>query len=145
MPYLVKADFKTHLYDEITDAITRADDSIVSEAINTAISEAKSYLSRFNLLQLFGNDATAATVTDLNLKNKVKDMASWYIVRLANPNINMELMRTLYEDALKWLKDVQKGNADPEGWPYKDDNADTAFNENNFVQFSTNTKRDNHY
>jgi len=145
MPYLTPVELKTHIYPEIADAITREDDTIITNAINGAVAEAKSYLSRYDLLQLFGTDIVAATVTDVNLKNKVKDIACWYIVRLANPNINLELSRTLYEDAIKWLKDVQKGYADPEGWPYKADNTSTSFNENNFVQYSSNTKRENHY
>jgi len=117
-----------------------ADFNLVTEAINSAISEAKSYLSRFNRTSLFDG-----TVTDPNLKSKVKDLACWYLIKLANPNIDVAMFRTAYEDARNWFKDIQKGQADPEGWPYVSDDIATDFNENNTVQYSTNMKRENHY
>lgn len=118
---------------------------IVDKAIKTAIAKAKSYLSRFDLLKLFGNHLTTEEVDDENLKSLVKDIACWYLVRLANPNINLELFRTIYEDAITWLVLVQKGGADPEGWPYKEDNADTEYDESSGIQWSSNQKRRQHY
>lgn len=145
MPYLVKADLKTHLYDEITDEITRADDEIVATAISQAIAEAKSYLGRYDLLKLFGNDTTAPEVVDENLKSRVKDVAVWRLVRLSNPNISIELAKTNYDDAITWLRDIQKGIAEPDGWIYKIDDTETKYNENDQVQWHSNHKRHQHY
>lgn len=118
---------------------------IVAKAIQAAVAEAKSYLSRYDLMQLFGDDTTPETIADEHLKNIVKDIACWYLVRLANPNIDMTLFRTIYEDAIKWLVLVQKGQADPEGWPYKPDDPDTDYDESAGIQWSSNTKRRQHY
>ena len=96
MPYLIAGDFDTHLYSEIRGEVIRDDNDILAKAVTSAITEAKSYLSRFDLLKLFGKGEVDATVEDENLKSKVKDIACWYMIKLANPNISMELFRTLY-------------------------------------------------
>lgn len=145
MPFLVQADLKTHLYAEVIDEITREDDSIVDRAIKSAIAEAKSYLSRYDLLKLFGNDVTEPEVLSEHLRNICIDIASWHLVKLCNPNVNMELFKTVYDDAIKFLEKVMKGQADPEGWPYKADDPATTENENSFVQWGSNKKRKNHF
>lgn len=145
MPFLVKADFKSHLYAEVIDNITRADDTVLDTAIKAAVAEAKMYLSRYDLSALFGtngNDPTVSAVYLDHLKNMVKDIAAWHLVKLANPNVDLKLFRTLYEDAIKLLEKIMRGQAVPEGWPYKaDDVATEGYNENASVQFITNTKR----
>jgi hypothetical protein len=80
-----------------------------------------------------------------HLQNVVKDIACWHLVRLANPNVNLELFRTTYEDAIRFLEKVMKGQADPEGWPYKPDNPLTEGNENTGIQWTSNRKRKQHF
>ena len=146
--FLDKSFLKTHVYSEIIDEITRQDDEIVEKGIKAAIGEAKGYLSRYDKLAIFGTDSVAPTVSDDDLaylREVVIEIAVWKIVRLCNPNVELKLMRTGYEDAINWLKMVQKGQVDP-SLPYKADDATTeGFNENNSIQFSSNTKRDNHF
>jgi phage gp36-like protein len=149
MPFLVKADFKTHIYIEIIDTISRTDDTILDKAISSAIGEAKSYLSRYDLTAIFGvvggaEPTVSAAITE-HLKNVVKDIASWHMIKLANPNVDLKLFRTNYEDAIAWLTKVQKGQADPDGWPYKPDDPATAGNENTGIQWSSNRKRTQHF
>lgn len=139
MGLLTKADLQTHIYSEITDVITRSDDSIVTAAINNAESEAKSYLNRFDIATMFGG-----SFADEWLKTVVKDLACWHLIKLANPNINLELFRTCYEDAKKYLKDVMLGNVDPV-WPLRADDPATPFDESGHISFSSNPKRENHY
>ena len=150
MDYLIKADLTTQIYPEIMDTITRADDTIINEAIGVAIDEAKGYLMRFNLPALFGNYTNqsapvAPTIADRNLKSKVKDMACWHLIKLANPNISLTLFRTAYEDAIKFLESVKKSQVAPDGWLYKPDDTTTDFNEGAMVGASSNTKKRNHW
>lgn len=144
MPYLVKEDLNTHLYNENVDEVTRGDDAIADNAINTAIGEAKSKLSRFNLTKLFDPDA-AGFVDDVNLKNKVKDMACYHLITLCNSNIDYEVKKERYEFAIKWLSDVRDGYEDPDGWPYKDDDTDTDYPEGGRVSMTSGTPRRNEY
>jgi phage gp36-like protein len=149
MPFLAKADFKTHLYAEVIDNITRADDTVLDKAISAGIAEVKMYLSRYDLLALFGTalvDPTVEATKLEHLKNLTKDVASWHLVKLANPNVDLKLFRTLYEDAIKLLEKIMNGKAQPEGWPFKaDDPLTEGFNENAFVQAFSNTKRTQHF
>ena len=143
--YLVKADLYILLYQEIIEIITRGDDTLITRAINTGVSEAKSYLSRFNLVALFGTDVLAPTVVDENLKSKVIDLVCWQLIKLSNPNIDLKLFRTNYEDALTFFNEVKKSQESPDGWQYKTDDADTPFPEGNIISSSTNIKRNNHW
>lgn len=145
MLFLTEADLNTHMYPEIITEITRADATVAPKAISAAIAEAKSYLRKYDLLKLFGTADTPAEVEDENLKNKVKDLACWHLIKLANPNIDLALFRTAYEDATKWLDKITKGFLDPDGWPYRPVDEDTGFPQNASVYFNSNSKRKNHY
>lgn len=141
MAYLTKEDLSTHIYPEIAEEITRSDDDLIDEAIGSAIDEAKSYLSRYDLDKLFGDPPTPA---DRNLKNKVKDMACWHLIRLANPNVNLELFRTIYKDAITWLTGIMKGQANPAGWIYLDMANVQPPPDGDTISYSSNPKRQNH-
>lgn len=144
MPYLVKEDLNTHLYGENVNEITRGDDAIAENAIATAIAEAKSKLSRFNLDALFNPDA-ANYVTDVNLMNKVKDMACYHLITLCNSNVDYDVKKERYEFAIKWLNDVRDGKEDPDGWVYKTDDDDTDYPEGSSVSMYTTDPRRNQY
>lgn len=144
MPFLTKADFNTHIYAEVVESITRGDDSIVTEGISAGIGEAKSYLSKYDLLPIFGDTIANPTLSAeiiAYLKVIVKDLACWQMIRLSNPNIDLKLFRTNYEDAITWLTKVQKGQVDPPGFPYPADDPLTVGNENSGVKWSSNPKR----
>jgi hypothetical protein len=149
MPFLVRDDLTTHLNDEIIDEITRADDTKADKAIAAAVGEAKSYLSRFDLLKIFGDSTTDPVVPEEQLataKDFIKQIACWKLIKISNPNVNMELFKTGYEEAIAWFKRIQSGGADPEGWPYKvDDSATKTYDENSTIQFTSNIKRSNHW
>lgn len=142
MPYLVQADLLTHLYGENVSEITRADTFIVPMAIAAAVAEAKAYLNKYSLTQLF-EPTDPGYFADENLKNKVKDLACWHLVKLANPNINLELFRTGYEDAIKWFDKIMRGQLDPQGWPYRADDPATDYNEGGTINWVSNAKRNN--
>lgn len=141
MAYLNKDDLTTHIYPEIIEEIIRGNDTLADRAINAAVSEAKSYLGRFDWGLLFPDDGGG----DEFLKNLVKDIACWHLVKLANPNINLELFRTVYEDAIKFLEKVMIGKPAPEQWPLRQDDPDTPFDESGHIGWSSNRKRNNHY
>ena len=146
MAFLIKQDLFTHIYPELLDEIIRTDDTIIERSISAAIAETKSYLSRYDLDALFGTNNTNKTINSEHLNNIVKDIACWSIIRLANPNIDLKLFRTAYEDSIRFLTLVQKGQADPDGWTYKPDDPNTTDNnENNSIKWSSNKKRTQHF
>lgn len=139
---LKKTDLYSHLYQEVIEEIVRstaADNDVLQKAIIAAEAEAKAYLNRFDKAAMFVPENE-----DELLRGKVKDMAMWHLCKLANPNVNLELAKTLYDDALKFFKMVMKGEVDPDGWQLKDD-AGTGLDESGHIEWSSNTKRRNHY
>lgn len=138
--YLQKADLYTHIYEEIIETISRENDTIVTTALNAAEREVASYLSKFDLLQLFGDNATPPTIEDAFLKQLCVSVAAWNFCKRDNPNINLEMLRTNYEDAIKTLEKIQSGKMDPE-WPRRQDNPDTTgFSESQTINWSANKK-----
>lgn len=111
MAYLTKEELTTHLRSESIASIIRDDDALAKSAIDSAISEAKGYLSRFDTNAIF-----SATGSDRNelLLTFVKDISIWHLVNIVNPNIEMKLRQDRYERAVDWLKDVQKGRVEPD-------------------------------
>ncbi len=146
MAFIIQlADLKTHIYTDVLNEIVRDDNTIAEEALATAIDEAKSYCSRYDLDKLFGTPSTNATVTDANLKSKLKDLARWHICKLSNVNIEADVAKAAYDDAIKWFNTVAAGKSAPAGWPYRDTTTLPALPEGNEISYSSNPKRSNHY
>lgn len=147
------ADLKTELYPEIINEITRADDNEVLAQIKSAEDFVKSYLFKYDLNALFGTATTAPTYIDENLKKVVKIVASYWLVRKANPNVSNELFR---EDWLLmigskaepgWLTEIKDGTLNP-NWPYKPDDTTTPDideSQTSGVSWSSNNKRVNRF
>lgn len=136
---------KTSLYPEIIQTITRNEPQSAELQILAAESLVKSYLSKYDTLALFGDQNTPVTFQSELLKKLIKIIASYYLVRLANPNVNIELYRADYQDALKWLEDLQSGLVNPD-FPYKRDDPSTPDDESDpDVYWSSNFKRDNFF
>lgn len=109
--FLEAAEFDTTIYAELIDAVSREDDAILLASIDAAISEAKGYLSDFDIEAIF-----AKTGSDRHplLLTFIKDMAVWHFLALANPSADMELRKARYERAIAWLKGVQKNDIIPD-------------------------------
>jgi phage gp36-like protein len=147
MPYLVKDDLTSHVYADLITEIVRGNDALVDKAINAALAEVKAYLNKYDLPVLFSD-----SVEDENLKDKVKDVACWKLVKLANPNIEMNLFKGLYDDAIDFFNKVMKGQCEPDGWPYKTQAQDSSSDKvlvtdvnGTAISWSSNSKRHNHF
>lgn len=144
MAYLLAGDLDTHIYASNRDEITRGDNTIVYEAIDAAVSEAKSYLSRFDLVKIFGNGDTEPQYINPGLKQKVKDLAHWHLVTLANPNIAIDIARMKYEDAIRWFEKIGERKLNP-GFPMPANDPATDSNESESIEWNSEAKRQNHY
>lgn len=148
------SELNTELYPEIIESITRSDNDEVISQIKAAEDFCKSYLFKYDLKALFGDDTAnpvvAPTIVDNNLKKTIKVIASYWLVRKANPNVNLDLFREDWElmignkEVPGWLYDIKEGNISPD-WPYKADNpATTEMDEstqNDGVFWGSNPKR----
>lgn len=145
MPIITVADLETKLYAEVITEITRGDVVIAETAIEAAVQECKMYLSRYDLVQLFGTDTEPPVVTDEYLKSIVKDIACWHLLRLSNTGVEYTTSRTAYTDALDVLKSIKTGTVQPQGWPYRVVDADNTLPDGNSINWNSNPKRSNHY
>jgi hypothetical protein len=144
MPIITQADLATNIYAEVIDEITRSDSSITDRAISTAVQEAKMYLARFDLVQLFGTDTSDPTVRDEYLNSLIKDLACWHLLRLSNVSADQAVYRTAYEDAIAVLKNIMAGAIQPEGWPYLETGAESV-PPGDSISWNSNPKRNNYY
>jgi len=115
---LTRADFNTHMYTEIINNIERDAGTLLEKAIKAAIQEAKGFLSKYDLETLFGS---VDDDRDELLLTFLKDIAVWHFIVLANPNMNIEFQAERYEKAIQRLKQIQKGEFVPDGWPRKNE------------------------
>ncbi len=143
MSLITPADLATHIYPEIINEITRNNDTIAEEAIAAATQETKLYLSRYDLVQLFGTETEEPLINDTLLKSLVKDIAVWHLLKLSNTNIDQATHRQVYEDAIKTLKNIMSGTAVPEGWPFAEHSTNES--DGDTISWTSNAKRKNYY
>lgn len=107
-------DFKATMYSELQAAISREDEDILNDAIATAEIQAQGYLSRYDIDTLF---ARQNEDRDRSLVMYICDIAAWNFIALANANVDLQLRRSRYEDAIKDLEKIQSGKIVKKNWP----------------------------
>lgn len=135
---IVAADFKTHLYAELIEAIDRNDTAVLTAAIDAAKAEARGYLGRYDVDALY---AEAGADRDPILLMRLKDIAAWHFINLANANVDLELRKTRYDEAVKWLKEVQRGLVAMD-WPMP---AEEEAGDNDVIRVSSRPRRETNY
>ncbi len=141
MPYLTPAEISTHLNGEVIQEIERDEVNTpkLTDAIEAAIAEVKSYLSNYDSTAIF-----AATGDNRNpiVLLYTKDVAVWHYIQLSNPNIEIDIRKSRYETATKWLDKVQSGKVVPD-LPHKQSDLDGTTQ--GILSWGSNPKRNNHF
>lgn len=115
MAFLTIEQMKTHIYPSVRNAITNSDDTIIQDAIDSAIDLAKGYCSRYDLVLLFEGSGPSWKPSPM-LLGWVKSIAKWHFINIASPNIDHEDAQIRYDQAIKGLSDIQSGKIVPAGW-----------------------------
>lgn len=102
---------KTHLHQEDVDAISRGDDTLMTAAIDTAMQEAKGYLSKYDKAVIF---ETTGTERNALLLTFLKDIAAWHFLVICNAGSDYKIRQDRYDRAVSWLKAVQRGDISPD-------------------------------
>lgn len=127
-------ELETELYPEIVGVITRSNPEEVKAHIRAAEDFAKAYLFKYDLIALFGTETEPPKVGDEFLKKAIKIIASYFLVRKANPNVSLELFRQDWELIIGnehipgWLTNIKNGTINPD-WPLKPDDPNTPDDE----------------
>lgn len=139
------------LYAEICDLITRDDDNVVKMQILAAQSLAATYLFKYNLKEVFGDDSSepvvAPSVKCPALEQIIIVIACYYLIRQASPNVDTELYRDDYRQAIQLLEDIRDGHNNLTELHYKQDDPETSEDESKAigVTWSSNPKRKNFF
>lgn len=136
---ITKADIALVLYGEITDEISRGNDDLVAEKIEGATGEVYSYLHRYDTATMF-----SAGWQNAHFKSVCCTVIAWHLSILCNPSVSIEVLRTNYEDSIKFLKSVRSGDTRP-NWPLRPNDPQTNIDDAGNVEYSSNPKRTNHY
>lgn len=139
MSFITKQELTSHIYEENMDVISRDDDQKVTDAIDSAVSEAKTYLNRFDVETLF---ARTGSDRDPILVLYIKDIAKWHFIPNCNAGVDYTAALDRYEKAIEFLKRIQNPKAGvPLGWPVftEPEGIDTPFH------IMSNHKRGNYY
>lgn len=136
MSFISVEELKTHIYAEQMNAISGADDTIVTAAIDAATAEAKGYLHAYDTAAIF---AAMDAARNSLLVLFIKDIALWHYINLANPGVELRVKQDRYKSAIAWLKSVQAGEIVPDlPLPTGDDLPSGSFT------WGSNQKRYNH-
>ena len=137
--YINPEEINTHLYHDNVEVITMGDATLVTAAIDAAISEAKGYLSAFDKVAIFSAEGTDRNALLLTF---VKDIAAWHLLNLCNAGSDMKLRQDRYERAIQWLTAVQKGNISPD-LPVAEQTDGSPTTPG--ISFGSNLKRETHF
>lgn len=141
MAFLTKEELTTRAHMEIINAITRDNDSIVDSIIGECISYMKGYLaSRYDVDKAF---AATGVARDLVLLRMLKALVIYEVYCLANPNMVTQTVKDNNEQAVTWLKGVQKSDINPD-LPMPPVSSD-GDNPKCPIQYGGNTRRRNRY
>lgn len=153
MSLVIPTDLVTELYPEVVKEITRTSVEEQETQIQAAEDFAKGFLFKYDLKALFGTSTIQPVVKDEGLKKCIKIIAAYFLVRKANPNVQLQLFRDDYmmmvgtKEEPGWLYEIRNGDINPD-WPYKADDPDTPEDEsaqNNEVYWTSTKKRENRF
>ena len=166
MSLITPKDLDTELYEEVISQITRYQEPVdeeneeppveainqeVQNHIDDAESFIKTFLFKYDLEKLFGTADAEPTINDHALKKCVKVATSWFLIRKANPNVNLARFEADFmfwigtEEEPGWIYGIRDGKLNP-NWPYPIDNPETPEDESGSdVYWTSTTKRTNRF
>lgn len=108
MSFLVEEDYRVVAGDTALKVLQQHDEAIRTRAEKVAIDEIKGYLAtRYDANQVF--KATGDKRSDVIVMRTV-DVALYHLVSASPQRMGVEIREKRYDQAIKWLQEVQKGN-----------------------------------
>ncbi len=112
MIFLEQSDFRAVCDDATLALIHQADPQNLDRAEGYAIEEVSGYLrSRYDMQKAY---ACTGTARNAQLVMITCDVVLYHLVAWLPKRIGFEIREMRYNNAIAWLKDVQKGNATPD-------------------------------
>ena len=135
--FITDTDYDATIHTEILGVLTRNNPTVKQTAEREAIGLASSYLNgKFDCATIFNQTGDNRNPVILMF---VKDIAIYNMHSIHNPRAIPDIRVKRYDDAIEWLKSLNKDQANPVNLErstnkYKDD-----------IQYGSNPKRQNHF
>lgn len=109
--FIELGEMRTVVYPYQMQQIAENNDQDIVIAINTAIEEVKSYLSRYDIGKIF-----TATIDERNplICEITKTIALWYLMQKSNVDMQFDNLKDRYDRAINYLRDVENGKRQPD-------------------------------
>lgn len=117
--FLETVELSTVVYQYQLEQNPYYDDYLSNVAISTAVSEVKSYLSRFDTVAIFNARDDQRNPLILSL---TKTIAVWYLLQQSNIDSIHDNIKERYDRAIAFLSKIQKGDIQPDLPSIKDSN-----------------------
>jgi malic enzyme len=104
---------KTELYPEIISQIIRNDSETAELQIQAAEDIVATYLFKYDLNAILGTSEEPPTFDSPMVKKMVKIIATWFLLKMANPNVDIELWKEEYDQVIKMLEEIRDGKMVP--------------------------------
>lgn len=114
MAFIIKDDFKSKMYVEIIDAVTRGDAGILDAVFAETISTMRTHLGRYNADTIF--NATGAN-RNAHVLKIAKNISLYELMKLSNRQVSNDI-RQDYVDAMDWLGGINSGKYDAGDLPF---------------------------
>lgn len=136
MAFIEKADYDTAISDNILDAITEADDDLISKANRMAIELMKGYLNnKYDVVSIFNE--TGDSRNPVVLMYGI-DIALYNLHARINPRKIPTFRAERYKIAKEWFMDVSEGIINPPDLPVPESG------DKDYFHFGSNPRRENH-
>ena len=149
MAFITPDELRSVLYSYQINEITEEDNSIALMAIDSAVSEVKSYLNpsaqrkwndgrlQFDVTKIFNQTGAERDALILEI---CKDIAAYRICRLSNVDVIYENVRERYRDAIDWLTKVASGEITPNLPVIDKDDDNQSTNKNELFRYGSRRK-----
>lgn len=118
MLFISKEDFYSHIYEEAVNTISRGDDSQLQTAIQAALNQAQRAMNRYDTQSIFSLENKEQKKPYTEIITYIKDIAKWHFIAVCNVQVDYEIAKERYKQAVAELDKIRKGENIP-GWPLK--------------------------
>ncbi|SUJ26441.1 Uncharacterised protein [Sphingobacterium spiritivorum] len=135
MAFISKEDFYSHIYEEAVSTISRGNDKHLNSAIQAATNQALRCMARYDTEAIFELSTDEQKQPYAELIIYIKDIAKWHFIGVCNVQVDYEVAKDRYKQAVNELNKIWKGE-DIAGWPLKSGNNERLFRSGSSPKFN---------
>ncbi len=122
MKFLTDADIEAIMKEDMLNQITEDTDSLKDTAEKYAMTDVDDNLNQhYNVTAIFAAEGENRHASIIKI---MVNLMIYYLHQRTPSGSIPEQRRTNYEDSMKWLRDVRKGEIAPKGLPVPEDDPD---------------------